>query len=142
MPFDFVAHLQELKAPAQTKVATTPKEPAKAAPQEIAPKVTAQPATQKTAAEKLSAFVKVVDNRMAKIAKVIEEERDAEHAQLFKNCVSACFHYKSAGYTIAEREETGEDGEVVKVAYDRAEDPDEFVAMCYNMYKDILNNRG
>lgn len=133
MAFDFVKHLQELDAPVATKVAEAPKQAVPAQP-------VVKPA-EKQAIDKMAQFVEVVDARMQKVAAIIAEERDEEHAQLFKNCVSACFHYKMAGYTVEHREEEI-DGETVKVAFDRADDPNEFVAMCYNMYKDILNNRG
>ena len=135
MGFDFVNHLRGLDAPVTGKTAA-PTQPPKAAP--VAP--AAKP-KQKTAAEAMVSFVGVVDARMQKIAAVITDERDEEHAQLFKNCVSACFHYKMAGYTIGTREVLNDEGETVKVAFDSAADPDEFVVMCYNMYKDILNNR-
>jgi hypothetical protein len=130
MSYDFVSHLQELDASATGKVAAVT-EPVRA------PVAPAAAPTQKTAAE----FVEAVDARMQKIATVIASDRDEEHAQLFKNCVSACFHYKMAGYTITTREEVDEAGETVKVAFDFASDPSEFMAMCFNMYRDILNNR-
>jgi hypothetical protein len=136
MAFDFVKHLQELDAPVTAKVAEDAPQAKKAAKAESASKP-----SEKQAVDKTASFVEVVDARMQKIAKIIEDERDEEHAQLFKNCVSACFHYKMAGYTIDVRKEVTEDGETVKVAYDRAEDPNEFVAMSYNMYKDILKSR-
>lgn len=139
MAFDFVNHLQELDAPAKTGEAGTQT-------LEVEPKVAAAPALAPAETETdvpaQDPFVETVDARMAKIAQIIADETDDQHAQLFKNCVSACFHYKTAGYTIAEREEEDESGETVKVAYDRAEDPNEFMAMCYNMYKDILSKQG
>jgi len=136
MAFDFVNHLQELDAPVTAKVAAAPKQVTPA------PAAKTKPA-EKQAIDKTAKFVEVVDARMQKIASILAADRDEEHAQLFKNCVSACFHYKMAGYTWQPEYTVRNDaGETVKIAaYDRAGDPNEFVAMAYNMYKDILQSR-
>ena len=119
MGFDFIKALNGHKTAgeeAATKVATAPAAAPKA--EEKAPVTT----VSKTAAqEKVAAFVEYVETRTEKVAGLMTEEKGEKHAQLFRNCVSACFHTKMAGYAPQE-----------------SDDPSTFMAMAYNMYKDIL----
>lgn len=138
--FDFVKHLQELDSAhgvdesesSKTATATAPEKTQTGKSEETVQ----EPKTEKQAS--YEEFVASVNTRTEKIAKVIEDERGDEHAQLFRNCVSSCFHYKMAGYTLTVKEDVDDEGNVTKTAVDHAEDPAEFMAMCYNMYKDIL----
>ena len=118
MGFDFIKALNGHKTAsdeAATEVAVVPK-------QAPATKEEAPVAEVKTAGqEKVAAFVDYVEARTEKIASLVKEERTEKHAQLFRNCVSACFHTKMAGY-----------------ASEESDDPSTFMAMCYNMYKDIV----
>lgn len=124
MGFDFIKALEGHKnseAGAAAKVAEeTTEEPTGEEVETKAPEQ--KPAAEKTAAqEKAAAFVDFVEKRTEKVANLLTEEKDEKHSQLFRNCVSACFHFKMAGY-----------------APEESDEPSTFMAMAYNMYKDIL----
>ena len=119
MGFDFIKALNGLdtdgeETRAATKVAEASATAAKAP-------VNNAPVTKTAAQAKVAAFVEYVENRTEKVAGLMTEEKGEKHAQLFRNCVSACFHTKMAGYAPYE-----------------SDDPSTFMAMAYNMYKDIL----
>lgn len=71
--------------------------------------------------EKVAADMRGVKEVAEKIASVLEQDRSADDANLFRNCISAVAHMKLAGY--------------IK---DEFNDPQALNRLAYNMYRDIV----